>query len=228
MRRGTALALVIAVGSLVAAGSLASRAGTGTSGPSTAGTAGVHRIFKTPLDAPFPGMQVAVFGMGCFWGAEKAFWQLPGVVSTAVGYAGGSAPHPSYREVCTGATGHAEVVRVVFDPTKIGYDRLLKAFWEGHDPTQGLRQGADRGSQYRSLILAQDEAQKQTALSSREAYQPVLKKAGFGAITTEIKQDTAFQFAEGYHQQYLDANPGGYCGHGGTGVSCPIGLKVKP
>ena len=227
MRKGKALALVMAVGTLVAAGGLVSRAAMATAGGSATGTVGVHRIFKTPLAAPFPGMQVAVFGMGCFWGAEKTFWQLPGVVSTAVGYAGGTVPHPSYREVCSGATGHAEVVRVVFDPTKTSYDRLLKAFWEGHDPTQGLRQGADRGSQYRSLILLQNEAQKQTALSSREAYQPVLKKAGFGAITTEIKQDTGFHFAEGHHQQYLDANPGGYCGHGGTGVSCPIGLKTK-
>ena len=228
MGRKTLVGLVLAVGSLVGAAGLLSRSAREASTAFPKGTLGVHRIFKTPLDAPFPGMQVAVFGMGCFWGAEKTFWQLPGVASTAVGYAGGTAPHPSYREVCSGSTGHAEVVRVVFDPARTSFDRLLKAFWEGHDPTQGLRQGADHGSQYRSLILVQDEAQRRIAVASQAAYQPVLNQAGFGAITTEIKQDTIFNFAEGYHQQYLDANPGGYCGHGGTGVSCPIGLKAKP
>lgn len=225
MRRGTVVALVIAAGTLVAAANFHST----TEAPvASKGHANIHRIFGTPLDAPFPGMEVAVFGMGCFWGAEKGFWKLPGVVSTAVGYAGGTAPQPSYREVCTGDTGHAEVVRVVFDPAKTSFERLLKAFWEGHDPTQGMRQGADMGTQYRSAVFVQSEAQRQAAVASRDGYQDVLRKAGFGVITTEIKEGAVFYFAEPYHQQYLEANPAGYCGHGGTGVSCPIGLKAKP
>lgn len=183
-------------------------------------------MFGTPLEAPFPGMQVAVFGMGCFWGAEKSFWQQPGVVSTAVGYAGGQSPHPTYREVCSGKTGHAEVVRVVFDPAKTSYERILKAFWEGHDPTQGMRQGNDVGTQYRSAVFAQNQAQRRAAEASKEAYQAVLRKSGFGPITTEIRESQSFHFAEAYHQQYLKANPGGYCGHGGTGVACPVGVRL--
>ena len=227
MRRGMALGLFLGIGIL---GTVAAST---TFGPpsgraSTPAALEPHRVFGTPLDAPFPGMQVGVFGMGCFWGAEKGFWQQPGVVSTAVGYAGGTTPRPTYREVCSGSTGHAEVVRVVFDPAKTSYERLLKIFWEGHDPTQGMRQGADRGTQYRSAIYAQNEAQRQLAMASKEAYQAVLKPSGFGAITTEIRLNPGFHFAEGFHQQYLKANPDGYCGHGGTGIACPIGLKAKP
>ena len=227
MHRGMAFGLVLGIGIM---GMVAASNSFGS--PSTRASTPValepHRIFGTPLDAPFPGMQIAVFGMGCFWGAEKGFWQQPGVVSTAVGYAGGSTPHPTYRDVCSGGTGHAEVVRVVFDPAKTSFERILKAFWEGHDPTQGMRQGADRGTQYRSAIYAQNEAQRQLAMASKEAYQGVLKRSGFGTITTEIRETHDFHFAEAYHQQYLKANPDGYCGHGGTGVACPIGLKVKP
>lgn len=181
-----------------------------------------HRI--TP---PFPeGMVMAMFGMGCFWGVEKRFWELPGVHSTMVGYAGGYTPNPTYHEVCTGMTGHAEVVRVVFNPQVVSYEELLKAFWEGHDPTQGMRQGADVGTQYRSAVYTYGDAQKQAALASRDAYEKCLHAAGFGPITTEIRDAPEFYYAEEYHQQYLAKNPGGYCGHGGTGVTCPVGVQV--
>jgi len=184
-----------------------------------------HYVNGNPLKPPFPdGLETALFGLGCFWGAEKAFWQAEGVYSTAVGYAGGYTPNPTYREVCTGQTGHTEVVLVVFDPTGISYEKLLRVFWEEHDPTQGMRQGADVGTQYRSSIYTYNENQKKAALASREAYQGVLSEAGYGPITTEIEDAPAFYYAEDYHQQYLAKNPGGYCGHGGTGVSCPTGL----
>jgi peptide-methionine (S)-S-oxide reductase len=173
-----------------------------------------HRIVP-----PFPaGLKEAVFGMGCFWGAERLFWELPGVYSTAVGYAGGFTPNPTYEEVCTGGTGHAEVVRVIHDPQKIGYEELLKAFWESHDPTQGMRQGNDRGTQYRSAIYTLDAEQRQAAEASRRAYQARLTAAGRGGITTEIREAPEFFYAEDYHQQYLAKNPGGYCGIGGCGV----------
>src|SRR5579862_2657174 len=182
-----------------------------------------HRIVP-----PFPaGLQEAVFGMGCFWGAERLFWQLPGVYSTAVGYAGGFTPNPTYREVCSGETGHAEVVRVLYDPSKVDYATLLKLFWESHDPTQGMRQGNDMGTQYRSAILATSPAQLEAARSSAERYGRALKVKGFGPITTEIAMAGPFYFAEGHHQQYLAKNPAGYCGLGGTGVSCPIGAGVS-
>jgi peptide-methionine (S)-S-oxide reductase len=181
-----------------------------------------HRIVP-----PFPdGMEHALFGMGCFWGAEKGFWNLPGVISTAVGYAAGVTPNPTYREVCGGMTGHNEVVLVVFDPKRIDYDALLRQFWEGHDPTQGMRQGNDTGTQYRSGIYVYSEAHKQAALASRDAYQRALDRTGHGRITTEILDAPEFYYAEDYHQQYLAKNPGGYCGHGGTGVACPVGLGV--
>jgi peptide-methionine (S)-S-oxide reductase len=176
------------------------------------------------MEPPFPeGTQTATFGMGCFWGAEKKFWQLPGVVSTHVGYAGGLTPNPTYREVCSGMTGHTEVVRVVFDPTRIAYDALLRTFWENHDPTQGMRQGNDVGTQYRSAIYTTDEGQKRAAEASRTAYEARLRQAGYGAITTEILAAPEFYYAEDYHQQYLAKNPDGYCGLGGTGVVCPAG-----
>jgi peptide-methionine (S)-S-oxide reductase len=179
-----------------------------------------HRIVP-----PFPdGMARAVFGMGCFWGAERKFWQTPGVYSTAVGYAGGSTKNPTYEEVCSGMTGHTEVVLVVYDPKQVTYDQLLRVFWENHDPTQGMRQGNDAGTQYRSAIYTTDAAQAKAAEDSRAAYQAELKKAGHGTITTEIREAPAFYYAEDYHQQYLGKNPSGYCGIGGTGVSCPIGL----
>jgi peptide-methionine (S)-S-oxide reductase len=183
-----------------------------------------HYVSGAPLEGRSPGLEEAVFGMGCFWGAERMFWQTPGVVSTSVGYAGGFTPNPTYREVCSGQTGHAEVVRVVFDPARVRYEDLLRVFWEGHDPTQGMRQGNDVGTQYRSAIYVQGDEQGRAAEASREAYQQVLAKAGYGAITTEIAPAPAFYFAEDYHQQYLAKNPGGYCGHGGTGVSCPVGV----
>jgi len=184
-----------------------------------------HFVNKNRLTAPFPdGLARAVFGLGCFWGAEKKFWQLRGVYSTAVGYAGGPTPNPTYREVCTGMTGHNEVVLVVFDPKAIGYDDLLKVFWENHDPTQGMRQGNDVGTQYRSGIYYFDDQQKRAAEASRDAFQKRLTAAGFGAITTEIVPSPEFYYAEDYHQQYLAKNPDGYCGLGGTGVSCPIGV----
>jgi peptide-methionine (S)-S-oxide reductase len=191
-----------------------------------------HEVLHTPLRPPFPeGMQSAVFGMGCFWGEERVFWQAPGVYTTAVGYAGGFTPNPTYEEVCSGRTGHTEAVLVVFDPAATSYEQLLKLFWEGHDPTQGMRQGNDVGSQYRSAIYWQDEAQRAAAEASRDAYQQVLTAAGHGTITTEIEPGGAtthpFYYAEDYHQQYLAKNPGGYCGLGGTGVSCPVGLATS-
>jgi peptide-methionine (S)-S-oxide reductase len=182
-----------------------------------------HRIAE-----PFPdGLARAVFGMGCFWGAEKKFWQQPGVYTTAVGYAGGLTPNPTYREVCTGMTGHNEVVFVVFDPGTTTYEAMLKVFWENHDPTQGMRQGNDVGTQYRSGIYYADEAQKRAAEASRDAFQKQLSTAGYGAVTTEIVPAPEFYYAEDYHQQYLAKNPDGYCGLGGTGVSCPIGVGVS-
>src|SRR5262245_30747394 len=187
-----------------------------------------HFVKGTPLAPPFPdGLELAMFGMGCFWGAEKGFWTLPGVVTTAVGYAGGLTPNPTYEEVCTGLTGHNEVVRVVFDPAKIGYADLLRVFWESHDPTQGMRQGNDVGTQYRSGIYVHSPAQRALAEASRDAYQPVLAKAGYGPITTEILDAPEFYYAEDYHQQYLAKNPMGYCGMGGTGVACPTGLAER-
>jgi peptide-methionine (S)-S-oxide reductase len=186
-----------------------------------------HLVLKTPLEPPFPaGIERAVFGMGCFWGAERAFWQLPGVYTTAVGYAGGYTRNPTYREVCSGMTGHAEVVLVAFDPKKVAYTDLLRLFWESHDPTQGMRQGNDAGTQYRSTIYASTPEQRRAAETSRELYQAQLAKAGHGRITTEILDEGAFYYAEDYHQQYLGKNPGGYCGLEGTGVSCPTGLAT--
>jgi peptide-methionine (S)-S-oxide reductase len=183
-----------------------------------------HFVNGNALKPPFPhGMQQIMFGMGCFWGAERKFWQLDGVYTTAVGYAAGHTPNPSYREVCTGMTGHNEVVLVVYDPDKISLDALLKTFWESHDPTQGMRQGNDRGTQYRSGIYAYDEAQREIAESSRDAYQQQLAKNGYGMITTEILDAPPFYYAEDYHQQYLAKNPNGYCGLGGTGISCQTG-----
>ena len=187
-----------------------------------------HLISGNPLVPPFAqGMAQAVFGMGCFWGAEKLFWNIPGVYSTAVGYAGGETKNPTYEEVCSGFTNHAEVVLVVFDPQKVSYETLLKAFWEGHDPTQGMRQGNDSGSQYRSAIYAHGEEQLKQALSSREIFERELKKRKFPPVTTEIRAAPEFYYAEGYHQQYLGRNPNGYCGLGGTGVSCPVGIAVN-
>ncbi|WP_071797588.1 peptide-methionine (S)-S-oxide reductase MsrA [Natronohydrobacter thiooxidans] len=188
-------------------------------------TADTHAIFGRPLKAEIPeGMEEAIFGMGCFWGVERKFWQLPGVWLTMVGYAGGFTPNPTYQEVCTGKTGHNEVVRVIFDPAQISYETLLQIFWENHDPTQGMQQGNDRGTQYRSGIYFVSEDQKAAAEASRAAYAERLRAAGFAAITTEILPAPAFYFAEDYHQQYLHKNPQGYCGIGGTGVSCPIGV----
>jgi len=185
-----------------------------------------HFVNGAPLEGLPAGAQEAVFGMGCFWGAEKGFWTIPGVVSTSVGYAGGTTPNPTYREVCSGRTGHTEVVRVVFDPTRVRYEDLLRAFWEGHDPTQGMRQGNDVGTQYRSAIYTYGDDQQRAAEASRDAYEKVLRTAGYGAITTEIAPAPPYYFAEEYHQQYLAKNPDGYCGHGGTGVSCPIGVAA--
>jgi peptide-methionine (S)-S-oxide reductase len=187
-----------------------------------------HTVLGTALKPPFPaGLELAMFGLGCFWGAERQFWQQKGVHSTSVGYAAGMTPNPTYQEVCSGMTGHNEVVRVVFDPKVISYEMLLKVFWESHDPTQGMRQGNDTGTQYRSGIYVTSAAQRAAAEASRDAYQAALAKAGRGKITTEILDAPAFYYAEDYHQQYLDKNPGGYCGLGGTGVSCPIGVGVK-
>ena len=184
-----------------------------------------HHVNGNRIEAPFPaGSELAVFGLGCFWGAERKFWQQEGVFSTAVGYAGGITPNPTYREVCSGLTGHNEVVLVAFDPKRISYASLLKVFWESHDPTQGMRQGNDAGTQYRSGIYYQSEAQRAAAEASRSAYQEPLTASGHGAITTEIVPAPEFYYAEDYHQQYLAKNPGGYCGLGGTGVSCPIGI----
>jgi peptide-methionine (S)-S-oxide reductase len=186
-----------------------------------------HFVNGARLKPPFPpGLHRALFGLGCFWGAERKFWQLPGVYTTAAGYAGGYTPNPTYREVCSGMTGHNEVVLVVFDPRQITYETLLKTFWESHDPTQGMRQGNDVGTQYRSGIYYADEAQRAADERSRDAYQDQLSKSGYGRITTEVLPAPEFYYAEDYHQQYLAKNPGGYCGLGGTGVSCPVGVEV--
>ncbi|MEO1329428.1 MAG: peptide-methionine (S)-S-oxide reductase MsrA [Pseudomonadota bacterium] len=188
-------------------------------------TAETHFVNGNALKGPYPeGLETAVFGMGCFWGAERMFWTLPGVWATAVGYAAGATPNPTYREVCSGQTGHNEVVLVVFDPAEISYETLLKTFWEGHDPTQGMRQGNDIGTQYRSGIYVTNAAQRAAAIESKAAFERRLREAGYGAITTEILDAPEFFFAEDYHQQYLAKNPGGYCGLGGTGVSCPVGV----
>jgi peptide-methionine (S)-S-oxide reductase len=186
-----------------------------------------HHVLGTPLKEPFPGgTRLALFGLGCFWGAERAFWKLPGVYSTQVGYAGGQTPNPTYREVCSGQTGHAEVVRVVYWPEQVRYEDLLRVFWESHDPTQGMRQGNDVGTQYRSALYTYDEAQQAAALASRDAYQRALSAAWQGRISTEIAAAPPFYFAEDEHQQYLSKNPDGYCGLGGTGVSCPVGTAT--
>jgi peptide-methionine (S)-S-oxide reductase len=186
-----------------------------------------HFVNGARLEPPFPdGTELALFGLGCFWGAERKFWQTPGVVSTSVGYAGGHTPNPSYREVCSGQTGHTEVVRVVFDPKTLSYTELLRVFWEAHDPTQGMRQGNDVGTQYRSAVYTYGDEQAKAAAASREEYQRSLAAAGFGRITTEVRPAPEFYYAEEYHQQYLAKNPGGYCGIGGTGVACPIGVAT--
>ena len=186
-----------------------------------------HYVNGHPLQPPFPdGFEQAIFALGCFWGAERRFWQVKGVFTTAVGYSGGYTPNPTYEEVCTGQTGHAEAVLVVYDPHVVSYQDLLRIFWEAHDPTQGMRQGNDIGTQYRSLIFAADDAQRAAAENGRETYQRVLTAAGYGQITTEVLPRSEFYYAEDYHQQYLAKNPGGYCGLGGTGVSCPVGLPT--
>jgi peptide-methionine (S)-S-oxide reductase len=187
-----------------------------------------HTVLGTPLEGPFDAsLEMAMFGLGCFWGAERVFWKVPGVYTTAVGYAAGHTPNPTYREVCSGQTGHNEVVLVVFDPAKVSYGALLSVFWESHDPTQGMRQGNDWGTQYRSGIYTYSEAQSAAALASLENYNERLMAAGYNAITTEILSATEFYYAEAYHQQYLDKNPAGYCGIGGTGVACGIGTGVS-
>ncbi|MBX3275766.1 MAG: peptide-methionine (S)-S-oxide reductase MsrA [Sandaracinaceae bacterium] len=184
-----------------------------------------HAVLDTPMEAPFPdGIALAMFGLGCFWGAERKLWRVDGVYSTAVGYAAGFTPNPTYEEVCSGRTGHNEVVRVAYDPTKVAYERLLAVFWESHDPTQGMRQGNDVGTQYRSGIYVYDAGQRAAAEASKREYEAALAQAGYGAITTEIVEAPPFYFAEDYHQQYLHKNPNGYCGLGGTGVACPTGL----
>jgi peptide-methionine (S)-S-oxide reductase len=186
-----------------------------------------HFVNGAPLEPPFPaGLEQAVFGLGCFWGAEKLFWLTPGVYTTAAGYAGGVTPNPTYEEVCSGLTGHTEVVLVVFDPKVVSYDALLRVFWEGHDPTQGMRQGNDVGTQYRSAVYTYGDTQQRAAEASRDTYTKALGKAGYGAITTEIRTAPPFYYAEDYHQQYLAKNPWGYCGIGGTGVACPSGLAA--
>jgi peptide-methionine (S)-S-oxide reductase len=188
-----------------------------------------HEVLGTPLSWPLPdGVDTAVFGMGCFWGAERIFWQASGVYTTAVGYAGGQTPNPTYEEVCSGRTGHTEAVLVAFDTSATSYEQMLKLFWEGHDPTQGMRQGNDVGTQYRSAIYWRDDTQRVAAQASRDAYQRMLSEAGHGEITTEIAQAGPFYYAEDYHQQYLAKHPAGYCGLGGTGVSCPVGLTHQP
>jgi peptide-methionine (S)-S-oxide reductase len=190
-------------------------------------TAERHYVLATPIKPPFPeGFEQAVVGMGCFWGAEQAFWSAPGVYTTAVGYAGGYTPNPTYEEVCSGSTGHTEAVLVVFDPAATSYEEILRLFWEGHDPTQSMRQGADVGTQYRSAVYFSSPAQEATVRSTREVYAAQLAAQGYGEITTEIAAAGPFYYAEEYHQQYLAKNPAGYCGHGGTGVSCPIGLAA--
>jgi peptide-methionine (S)-S-oxide reductase len=186
-----------------------------------------HAVLGTPLKSPFPeGLSTAIFGLGCFWGAERIFWQIDGVYTTAVGYAGGFTPNPNYREVCSGQTGHAEVVLVVFDPEMVSYRDLLRAFWEAHDPSQGMRQGNDVGTQYRSAIYYADDEQRRAAEETRDAYEEALRRGGYGSITTEIAPAGQFYYAEGYHQQYLHNVPNGYCGLGGTGVSCPVGIDM--
>lgn len=186
-----------------------------------------HFVNGKPLAPPYPdGMDEIIVGLGCFWGAERKFWQAPGVYVTAVGYAGGSTPNPTYEEVCSGRTGHAEVVRVIFDPSVISLDAILKLFWENHDPTQGMRQGGDIGTQYRSALYTTNPAQHAAAQASKSAYQHELTRAGYGTITTEIAPAPTFYYAEAYHQQYLAKNPNGYCGIGGTGITCPIGLTT--
>ncbi|MEM7193226.1 MAG: peptide-methionine (S)-S-oxide reductase MsrA [Pseudomonadota bacterium] len=196
--------------------------------PSPIPTADTHFVNGAPLKGPYPqGAEMAVFGLGCFWGAERKFWQLPGVLVTAVGYAGGPTPNPTYDEVCSGRTGHTEAVLVVFDPNEIAYEDLLKVFWEAHDPTQGMRQGNDVGTQYRSAIYTFSDAQAEAARHSKAMYEAALKAKGLGPITTEIAPAPTFYFAEDYHQQYLAKNPAGYCGLGGTGVSCPIGVGIE-
>ncbi|WP_375765443.1 peptide-methionine (S)-S-oxide reductase MsrA [Archangium gephyra] len=188
-----------------------------------------HHVNGAPLEPPFPeGLEQAIFGLGCFWGAERKFWQTPGVYSTSVGYAGGHTPNPTYEEVCSGRTGHTEVVLVVYDPKQVSFETLLKVFWESHDPTQGMRQGNDVGTQYRSALYWTTEAQRKTAEASRDAYQKVLTAAGHEPITTELRQAPEYYYAEDYHQQYLAKNPNGYCGLGGTGVSCPVGVAAAP
>ena len=187
-----------------------------------------HEVLGTPLAPPFPeGFEQIVVGMGCFWGAERVFWQAEGVYTTAVGYAGGFTPNPTYEEVCSAGTGHTEAVLVVFDPSVTSYDAMLRLFWENHDPTQGMRQGNDVGTQYRSAIYVQNDAQRDAAIASRDMYQQQLGQSGYGEITTEIADAGPFYYAEDYHQQYLAKNPNGYCGLGGTGVSCPIGLTAR-
>ncbi len=188
---------------------------------------GRHFVNGNTIEAPFPGMELATFGMGCFWGAERKFWQQKGVHSTMVGYAGGHTENPTYHEVCTGRTGHTEVVRVAYDPKIVSYEDLLRVFWENHDPTQGMRQGNDVGTQYRSAIYYETDVQKRAAEASRDAYQAKLAASGFGPITTEIASAPPFYYAEDYHQQYLAKNPDGYCGMGGTGVACPVGLGAR-
>jgi peptide-methionine (S)-S-oxide reductase len=189
---------------------------------------GVHAVNGNRMVPPFPaGLETVVFGMGCFWGAERKFWQVAGVYSTAVGYAGGTTPNPTYEETCTGLTGHTEAVLVVYDPKQVSFEQLLKTFWEGHDPTQGMRQGNDVGTAYRSAIYATTPAQLKAALASKDVFEKQLNKSGYDAITTEIKEAVPFYYAEEYHQQYLDKRPGGYCGLGGTGVTCPIGVGVE-
>jgi peptide-methionine (S)-S-oxide reductase len=191
------------------------------------GLSATHFVNGNPISAPFPdGLQQAIFGMGCFWGAERRFWETPGVYSTAVGYAGGNTPDATYQEVCSGVTGHAEVVLVIFDPTQISYEELLQVFWENHDPTQGDRQGNDVGTQYRSTVFTTSDEQTAAARSSLHAYQTELQAAGYGKITTDIGPLDKFWYAEDYHQQYLAKNPGGYCGIGGTGVTCPTGIAI--
>ncbi len=186
-----------------------------------------HFVNGNRIVPPFPqGLERAVFGLGCFWGAERLFWQIPGVYSTAVGYAGGETKNPTYEEVCSGFTNHTEAVLVVYDPKRVSYEALLKAFWEGHDPTQGMRQGNDTGSQYRSAIYAHGEEQLKAARASKDAFEKALRAKGYGAITTEIRPAQAFYYAEDYHQQYLGKNPDGYCGLGGTGVSCPVAVSA--
>jgi peptide-methionine (S)-S-oxide reductase len=186
-----------------------------------------HYVLGNPIEGPYPaGLEVAVFGLGCFWGAERKFWETPGVWSTAAGYAGGFTAHPTYEEVCSARTGHTEVVQVVFDPAVVSYRDLLRLFWESHDPTQGMRQGNDVGTQYRSAVYVTSPAQRAAAEETRAAFEPVLRGAGYGTVTTEIADAGPFYFAEAYHQQYLAKNPNGYCGIGGTGVSCPIGVAT--